>query len=119
VIAPHLRPWPAALIAVLLLGCASPRQGPGQIDEHITKELDRSVAPKKPVPADIARVQESLLPPLSSSPPPSVAKALEPRFDLSVNNAPAQQVFLSVVSPFASCTAMSTGSTAPASWCCR
>ena len=97
-ISPHLRPWPAALIAALLLGCASPRHDPTHIDEFITKELDTSVAPKKPVPADIARVQESLLPPLSSSPPPSVAKALEPRFDLSVNNAPAQQVFLSVVS---------------------
>ena len=94
----YLGAWIAALGAALLLGCASPRHGPAPIDESITKELDKSVAPRQPAPADIARVQESLLPPLNTSPPPPVAKELEPRFDLSVNNAPAQQVFLSVVS---------------------
>ncbi len=94
----QLSAWIAALGAALLLGCATPRHGPAQIDESITKELDKSVAPRQPAPADVARVQESLLPPLNTSPPPPVAKELEPRFDLSVNNAPAQQVFLSVVS---------------------
>src|SRR5256885_1967577 len=43
-------------------------------------------------------VREALLPPLRAEMPKAAGKPAEPRFDLVVNGAPAQQVFMSIVS---------------------
>ncbi|MCX7897169.1 MAG: secretin N-terminal domain-containing protein [Rhodocyclaceae bacterium] len=61
----------------------------GKIDEEITRALASTKAPAQKT-ADAA-----LLPPLAIELPK--AEASEPRFDLSVVNAPAQQVFMAIV----------------------
>src|SRR5258706_1635253 len=43
-------------------------------------------------------VGQALLPPLKLEMPAVSGQPIDPRFDLSVNNAPAQQVFMSIVS---------------------
>jgi len=45
-----------------------------------------------------AAVSEALLPPLKIALPTSVAKKMEPTFDLVINNAPANQVLMGIVS---------------------
>jgi MSHA biogenesis protein MshL len=45
-----------------------------------------------------AAVDQALLPPLRMEMPSAGGRPIEPRFDLSVNNAPAKQVFMSLVS---------------------
>jgi MSHA biogenesis protein MshL len=85
-----------ALTAMLAGGCASPP--PQALEPAITSEMQRAGErkPASPPPA----VDRALLPPLSSGMPslPGLALDLEPRFDLSVNSAPAAQVFMSIVS---------------------
>jgi MSHA biogenesis protein MshL len=87
----------AALVgmAVLAGGCSPVR--PGKVDERITDELGKAAAqtPRSP---DNAQVQEALLPPLKAELPGTGIRTIEPRFDISVNNAPAVQVFMSIVS---------------------
>jgi MSHA biogenesis protein MshL len=82
-------------IAVLAGGCSPVR--PTKIDEHIVDELGKAAsAPVRS--ADNAQVQEALLPPLKAELPGTGIRTIEPRFDISVNNAPATQVFMSIVS---------------------
>ena len=81
---------------VLLLGsCAAPPP-PTAVDPRILNELDRATAERKP---DVrpSAVDEALLPPLRMEMPNVAGTPLEPRFDLSVNAAPASQVFMSLV----------------------
>lgn len=54
-----------------------------------SRKKDASVVPEK--------VGQSLLPPFQVRPPDGKLVPLEPRFDLAVNNAPARQVFMSLV----------------------
>ena len=86
------------LLVALIAGCAAqePRK-PLKIDDRIAAELNSGNDERKPVPAD-ARVQEALLPPLRMELPRAPGVSLEPKFDLAVNNAPAAQVFMSIVS---------------------
>ncbi len=92
---------PITLVTVccvaLIAGCAHPPVQPAAIEPHIAAEL-QSAASQQPKPADVAKVQEALLPPLKAEVPEGGAKPIEPRFDISVNSAPAAQVFLSIVS---------------------
>ena len=81
----------------MLAGCAAPPAPPTSVGEHITGELDRALADRK-AEATPAAVNEALLPPLRMEMPNVAGQPLEPRFDLSVNNAPAAQVFMSLVS---------------------
>lgn len=95
----------AALVAVLA-GCATtqptaaPRAlGPTATMDRIQDEV-RAAATPRPAASAVARpdaVDRALLPPLQaeSLKPPAPP---EPRFDLTVSNAPAQQVFLQIVS---------------------
>lgn len=83
--------------AALLGACAAPPSPPTRVGEHITGELDRALADRKAT-ATPAAVDEALLPPLRMDMPSVAGQPLEPRFDLSVNNAPAAQVFMSLVS---------------------
>ena len=86
------------LLVALIAGCAAQEQRkPLKIDDRIAAELNSANDERKPVPAD-ARVQEALLPPLRMELPRAPGVSLEPKFDLAVNNAPAAQVFMSIVS---------------------
>jgi MSHA biogenesis protein MshL len=58
--------------------------------------MDKSAQPAKPREPDA--VNQALLPPLRMELPQAQGKPIEGRFDLNVNNAPAREVFLSIVS---------------------
>jgi MSHA biogenesis protein MshL len=87
----------AAFVAFTLAGCASTQLPPQATLERIKEEMARASAREASKPtAPPDAVNRALLPPLQNEPvrlpPPS-----EPRFDLAVSNAPAQQVFLQIV----------------------
>ncbi|MCW5624236.1 MAG: pilus (MSHA type) biogenesis protein MshL [Burkholderiales bacterium] len=84
-------------ILIVVAGCApwQPRQGKtlDSIDQQLqVAESDR----KNVAPPDA--VSQALLPPVVVEMPKVDGKPIEPRFDLSVANAPAAQVFMAVVS---------------------
>jgi MSHA biogenesis protein MshL len=74
-------------------GCGTPP--PNEIDKSIVGELDKARERKDAQPR--RAVDEALLPPLRMEMPNVAGQPIEPRFDLSVNNAPAGQVFMSLV----------------------
>ena len=86
----------AFAFACLLSACAVPRN-PTELHPSIAAEINAAAA-AKPQPAREAAIDNALLPPLRLELPKVDARALEQRFDLSVNNAPATQVLLSIVS---------------------
>jgi MSHA biogenesis protein MshL len=84
-----------AALAVLLTGCAPQQFRAGTVHETIGAELKEAAAER---PAKVAETDKALLPPLATEMPKAPAgPATEPRFDLSVVNAPAQQVFMAIV----------------------
>lgn len=84
----------ACLLA--LAGCATIER-PSTLDGAVRSELE--AVGRTPISTRPARaVEQALLPPLNVELPRIDGKALEPRFDLSVRQAPAQQVFMSIVS---------------------
>jgi len=83
-------------VACSLAGCTIPPR-PATLDKSIADELNAAAA-AKPKSAREAGVEQALIPPLRLELPKADGRALEPRFDLNVNNAPAQQVFLAIVS---------------------
>lgn len=94
----HLRAALAGTTLLALAGCATQQLPPQATYDRIKEEMARAAArdatrPAAPPPEAVSR---ALLPPLAAEPvrlpPPS-----EPRFDLAVSNAPAQQVFLQIV----------------------
>ncbi len=86
-----------AALGAFLLGCAgSPQVKTNSTAVKINEELKQAAQPVKPEQPDA--VMNALLPPLKIEMPKGGAKALEPRFDLVVNNAPAAQVFMGIVS---------------------
>jgi len=98
------KPLPAFLFAVLFLalaGCAQVKEKPTL--PAIQEELRRAAAAPKPAPLPPA-VAEALAPrsklelPSALASPRSAAQPVEPRFDLAVNNASAQQVFMGIAS---------------------
>lgn len=84
-----------ALIALLLSGCAAQQKNPGGTFDLINQGM-KGAAAAKPKSAEEA-VSQAMLPPLQVDLPTS-AQHIEPRFDLAVNNAPASQVFMALVS---------------------
>ncbi len=80
----------------LLSGCLNPPPRPTEVGGYITDELSKA-GERKPE-ARPRGVDEALLPPLRMEMPSVAGQPIEPRFDLSVNNAPAAQVFMSLVS---------------------
>jgi MSHA biogenesis protein MshL len=82
---------------VLSAGCAAPPPAPTSIGPYITTELEKASAERKAETTPRA-IDEALLPPLRMEMPTVAGAPMEPRFDLSVNNAPAAQVFISLVS---------------------
>ncbi len=80
---------------VLTAGCSQPPVRPDV--SSAVKELDRAIASKAAVPQPDA-VSQALLPPIVLEMPRADGKPVEPRFDLAVNNAPAAEVFMAIVS---------------------
>ena len=91
-------PYAAALIAsaCLAAGCAQEPVRTHQLDAQIVGELDKGA--ERPKPRESEAVNQALLPPLRMELPQAQGKPIEGRFDLNVNNAPAREVFLSIVS---------------------
>jgi MSHA biogenesis protein MshL len=81
---------------LLLAGCAAPG-GRNQTADSIQREMNQaaqdSAQPSKP-----EVVNNALLPPLAVGMPKVDNKSLDTKFDLTVNNTPASQVFMSIVS---------------------
>ena len=85
-----------AIVAVLLGSCAQPPVVTNQADPSFLAELDaaaRQAGSRQP-----DAIREALLPPLRAEMPKVPGAPVEPRFDLVVNAASAQQVFISIVS---------------------
>lgn len=85
----------AVLLAAQLAGCAPQQFRSGTVHDGIGAELKQATAERG---ARDAAADKALLPPLAAEMPKAPAgPAAEPRFDLSVLNAPAQQVFMAIV----------------------
>lgn len=84
------------LLAVLA-GCAGPSPRQTKIDPRIAAELNQAADARRQGPAE-TDIRAALLPPLKLEMAGAAGKPIEPRFDLSVNEAPAAQVFMSIVS---------------------
>ncbi len=84
-------------LVMLLVGCQSISPGWSKgVRDSMDADLSQAQAVKggKTVPADVSK---ALLPPIEINLPQGKALPLEPRFDLTVNNAPARQVFMGLV----------------------
>jgi MSHA biogenesis protein MshL len=86
-----------AMAIVALAGCTAPPPRPVGVDPAIRAEMDKAVGERKPD-ARPEAVEEAVLPPLRMEMPEVRGQPIDPRFDLSVSNAPAAQVFMSIVS---------------------
>ncbi len=86
-----------ALMALSLTACESFRTKNTDVRDQLEKDL-RQAAEARARPAQPDAVSQALLPPLNVELPRAGAKPVEPRFDLAVNNAPANQVFMALVS---------------------
>src|SRR5450759_878841 len=82
--------------ALIAAGCAQEPVRTNQVSDQMIGELDKSAQRAKPRESDA--VNQALLPPLRRELPQAQGKPIEGRFDLNVNNAPAREVFLSIVS---------------------
>ena len=87
--------WILMLLAGALAGCAAPPRAGNEVIGEINDVLLKSATERKAPRAELT--DKSLMPPLAPQAVADVAAA-EPRFDLSVVNAPATQVFMALVS---------------------
>ncbi len=83
-----------AALVLLVAGCAQ-IEGPKGLVPEISAELARTSDRKAP--ARPESLESALLPPVQLAMPKSSGAELEQRFDLTVANAPASQVFMSIV----------------------
>ncbi len=84
------------ITALVASGCAQEPVRANKVSDRVLGELDKGAQRAKPREPDA--VNQALLPPLRMELPQAKGKPLESRFDLNVNNAPAREVFLSIVS---------------------
>ena len=85
------------LILVMLSACATVEPQNSTTIKKIKEELEVAAEVKKTAPTT-AEINDALLPPLKIVMPKASAKQLEQRFDLVINNAPATQVLMGIVS---------------------
>ena len=89
-------------IPLVLAGCAQqPRHHANDSFDRIDRDLQTAVdshAGKPAASGAKATAADALLPPLAMELPKPAAAVVEPRFDLTVSNAPAAQVFMAIVS---------------------
>lgn len=81
-------------LVLFLAACSSPNiktKAAVRINNDMDALVNESVTPSKP-----AEVDKALLPPLVMMMPKLETSPLEPRFDLSVNNTPAKEVFAAI-----------------------
>jgi len=81
------------LVVLLLAGCATPNSK-NQASDSIRHEMNQAAQDSKNKPE---MVNNALLPPLQVGMPDTFGKSLDTKFDLTVNNTPASQVFMSLV----------------------
>ncbi|MDP2239021.1 MAG: pilus (MSHA type) biogenesis protein MshL [Burkholderiales bacterium] len=86
-----------AVAAMTIGACADVPQRHDSTFESINQELD-GAAQNRAKPATSDAVSQALLPPLVVEMPRPDPRSLDPRFDLNVNGAPANQVFMAIVS---------------------
>jgi len=84
-------------VALTAAGCAEQPQHRDGTYDRISTEMDKAVKERAKAATPNA-VSQALLPPLVVEMPRADAKPLDQRFDLAVNNAPASQVFMAIVS---------------------
>jgi MSHA biogenesis protein MshL len=82
--------------ALATAGCLAPPPRTAAVDPAIMGQVDAATE-RRPVPRPQA-VEQAMLPPLRMELPSARGKPIEPKFDLAVSNAPAAQVFMSIVS---------------------
>ncbi len=83
---------------LLLAGCAAP-DSKIQAGDSIRNTMNQAAQNQKSVqPSKPDAVNNALLPPLAAGMPLLDSKSLDTKFDLTVNNTPASQVFMSIVS---------------------
>ena len=80
----------------LMAACATPPPRPTSVDPAIRAEVDQAIAGGGPREAQVP--DQALLPPLRMEMPSVAGRPMDPRFDLSVNEAPAAQVFMAIAS---------------------
>ena len=83
------------VLSILLSACSTPAQKPGQALDLINAELTRAAGERKQPTGE--GLDRALMPPLQIDLPRTLNEG-EPRFDLSVVDAPAAQVFMALVS---------------------
>ena len=83
------------VLSVLLAACSAPAPKPSQALDRLGEELRRVGAERRQPAAE--NVDKALMPPLQIELPRTLNEG-EPRFDLSVVDAPAAQVFMALVS---------------------
>lgn len=89
--------WMTIAMIAAVAGCAEvPQQRANIAHDAINKELERAASDRRTVTENA--VSRALLPPLVVEMPRADAQKPETRFDLSVSNAPAAQVFMAIVS---------------------
>jgi MSHA biogenesis protein MshL len=81
---------------LLIAACTTPPPRPTSVDPAITGEVDSAIA--GPAPKEAQPLEQALLPPLRMEMPSVAGRPIDPRFDLSVSNAPAAQVFMAIAS---------------------
>lgn len=86
----------AALATLSLAGCATQERHDQSTARQINQEMNQAIS-SQPRATPQSAVSAALLPPLTVE-MPRAKKAPEERFNLTVNNASAQQVFLGIVS---------------------
>lgn len=84
-------------VLAVCAGCAGVEPRQGKTLGSIEAELERGLAERTP-PRQPLAVEQALLPPVVVELPKTEGKSIEPRFDISVSNAPAAQVFMAIVS---------------------
>ena len=85
------------LALIVLSACSSATKGRNATADAINSEMDAVVNERAAAHKPNA-VNDALLPPLTTSMPAVDTKPVESKFDLSVNNTPANQVFTAIVS---------------------
>jgi MSHA biogenesis protein MshL len=83
-------------VLLLLAGCATPKSQ-NQTADSIQREMNQA-AQDSTQPGKHNTVNDALLPPLAVGMPKVDNKSLDTKFDLTVSNTPASQVFMSIVS---------------------
>ena len=92
-----MRLLPPTLLLCLVSACATPPTPTGTTYDSAKKEM-AAAARVQQAAAQSENVGKALLPPLTVEMPKVDGRPIEPRFDLAVNNAPAGQVFMAIVS---------------------